>query len=638
MIQKMENILVVGPKQDYMRIVDVLYKTGTLHLEDVTTSFPWVDFTRHEDSQYSERLSTLLMTIRGILQVLPKKHSESDNIPNITEAMADKSSRELLTLAQVACDTLDQTIRMLETRKTDLELKIIALNRYEKVFQKIFPLEAQLPTLEGFEVTVLIIQKDYEEILDIIKPFFAGITKNQFELISADLDEKTLAVITVFNKKYSERIHEYLYSKNVNEVRIPVEYSNMPLNQALILLEKDKQSAIAEMEEIQKRFTSLSSQWYGELSELQTRLSDRSDAINAYSKFGETDYTLVIKGWIPKKHLKRVKKSLFDAFGNRVVLTTLPVTPDMLDQAPVFYDNPFWVRPFEFFMKLVGPPQYREIDPSPIIAISFPIFFGLIVGDIGYGIIILLFALLLKRTYRNLPWMGQIMDILIISSIPTIIFGYLFGEFFGDFGEIMGWIHPVHIFGITWNRIEAIIPLLVLSIAIGAIHVFLGLMIGAYNAAVRRKKRHFCEKCGMIGVLATIILLFGALTEVLPIILVNPAIGGLIISLIVLIYGGGVLGAIEIMGTLGNIMSYARLMAIGMASVILAIVANRLGGEIGVLAIGVVIAILLHVMNIGLAMFSPSIHSMRLHIVEFFSKFYEGGGVPYHPFGREKGE
>ena len=636
MIQKMKNVLVVGPKQDYQKIVDVLYQTGVLHLEDVSASFPWVTFTRHEDVRHSEDFSSLLLKIGGILQVLPEVPFDKKYVSRFTDEMGEKSTGELHTLAKTVCDSLDTSIRTLENRKSDLELKITTLSRYERVFQKIFPLESQLPKLDGFEVTVMIILKEYEDILDVIKPFFAGITKNQFELITADLDEKNLAVITVFNKKYSERIHDFLYSKNVNEVRIPVEYSNVPLNQALMLLEKDRLSAIQEVEKIQENLAILSQQWYIELSVLQKVLEDRQAEVQAYSKFGETDYTLVVKGWIPKKHLKRVKKALSDEFGGRVVLTELPITREMLDEAPVFYDNPFWVRPFEFFMQLVGLPGHGEVDPSPIIAITFPIFFGLIVGDIGYGIVILLFAILMKYKFRELLWMRQLMDILIISSIPTIIFGFLFGEFFGDFGEMMEWSHPITLFGITWNRIEAIIPLLILSIGIGAVHIFFGLFIGAYNAAIRRKRKHFFEKCGMIGVLAAIIILIGSLAEQFPRILVEPALVLLIISIFVLVYGGGVQGAIEIMGTLGNIMSYARLMAIGMASVILAMVANRLGGEVGILAVGVVVALLLHTLNICLAMFSPSIHSMRLHIVEFFPKFFEGGGKEYLPFGRVK--
>jgi V/A-type H+-transporting ATPase subunit I len=637
MIQKMRNVLIVGPKQDYLKIVDMLYHTGVLHLEDVSGSFPGILFTRHEDVKHCEDFSSFLLIIGGILQVLPAIPVDRRALQQSVHETGQKSTGELLTLAEAACNALNTQIRTLENRRTELELKITSLSRYEKVFRKIFPLESQLPKLEGFEVTVMIIQKEYEEILDLIKPFFAGITRNQYELISADLDEKTIAVITVFNKKYSERIHDFLYSKNVNEVRIPVEYSNMPLEEALFHLEKDKLAAVNEVGRIQKSLASLSEEWFIELSVLRTVLEDRKEEIQAYSKFGETDYTLVIKGWIPKKQMKQVRKALSETFHGRVVMAEIPLTPATLDKAPVMYDNPFWVRPFEFFMQLVGSPGYREIDPTPILAVTFPIFFGLIVGDIGYGIIILLFAILMRYRYAE-AWIQQVMNILIISSIPTIIFGYLFGEFFGDFGEMMGWLHPVHLFGITWNRIEAIIPLLILTIGIGAAHIFLGLLIGAYNAAIRGKKKHFCEKCGMFGFLLAFILIIGGVAEVVPAILIQPAVAGLIVSLILLIYGGGVLGAIEIMGTLGNIMSYARLMAIGMASVILAIVANRLGGEIGILAVGLVIALLLHILNIGLAMFSPSIHSMRLHIVEFFSKFYEGGGQPYEPFGKVKEE
>ena len=97
-------------------------------------------------------------------------------------------------------------------------------------------------------------------------------------------------------------------------------------------------------------------------------------------------------------------------------------------------------------------------------------------------------------------------------------------------------------------------------------------------------------------------------------------------------YGGGVPGVIEIMSLIGNVLSYARLMALGMASVMLAIVANRFAESIEVVFLGVVCAVALHVLNICLALFSPTIHSMRLHLVEFFSKFYKGGGKMYAPF------
>jgi len=633
----MENILVVGPKQDYSEIVNTLYQTGTIHLQEASERYPWVSSSQHGDIHQIEEIKSLLLRIRGILQILPADDAGDSSSPAFHERYSHMATGDLIRKADAICSSLDQSIRTFESRKSELELRSVTLSRYEKVFLKVFPLERQLPRLDGFEVTILIIQKEYVEILDVIRGFFSAITRNQFELISEDLDEKNLAVITVFSKKYSERIHEYLYSKNINEVRIPVEYANMPLDQSLIQLEKDRIRANEEIAYIQEKFSLLSRQWYHELDALQTALADRQAEMEAYSKFGETAYTVFIKGWIPRKHLKRVKKLLKETFGDRVVVTILPVTPEALDNAPVFYDNPFWVKPFEFFMQLVGLPSYREFDPTLIIAITFPLFFGLIVGDIGYGLVILAIALVLRKKSADQPWLGQISNILIISSIPTIIFGYLFGEFFGDFAEIMGWLHPVHLFGITWNRLEAIIPLLTLTIGIGAVHVFLGLIIGAYNAAVRRKKRHFCEKCGMIGVLVAIILLLGSVTGFLTDELSLFGAVLLVFSLIALIYGGGVLGAIEIMGTLGNIMSYSRLMAIGMASVILAIVANRLGSELGILALGIVIAVLLHLLNIALAMFSPSIHSMRLHIVEFFSKFYEGGGQPYEPFGREKG-
>jgi V/A-type H+-transporting ATPase subunit I len=139
----------------------------------------------------------------------------------------------------------------------------------------------------------------------------------------------------------------------------------------------------------------------------------------------------------------------------------------------------------------------------------------------------------------------------------------------------------------------------------------------------------------MLLVITAILLLLTLALKMIPSWMMYPSVAMVIVALVLIIYGGGALGPMEIMSSVGNILSYARLMAIGMASVILAIVANRIGGAIGIAIIGVIAAVLLHTLNIILAMFSPSIHSMRLHLVEFFSKFYEGGGMPYKPFRKE---
>ncbi|BAI62365.1 A-type ATP synthase subunit I [Methanocella paludicola SANAE] len=634
MLHRMKRIQVIGPKGDFQDVVDTLYHAGTVHLEDVCkcVSNTCICLSRVEAGKEAEVLS-LLARIGSILFTLPVK-ADPEKQAEFDKKLSTMTNDEVIAAAQKVIDRLEWTTKELATRKSEREISITALNRYEKVIEKIRHIEHELPLLENYEINILIIQKEFEGVLELVREELEKITNGHFELAHTDIDDESTAVILIFHKKYSEPVHLFLFSANVNEVRLPQEFMGMKFNDMLILIEQRRREWGAEILEINKELEGLSRDWYLELSVLKRHLEDIGVEYRTFNQFGQSEYAFVIMGWIPGKHLRRTRKILHDYFGDRVVIDELKVSPEEMEHAPTYYDNPSFVKPFEFLMGLVRPPKYLEVDPSPLVAIFYPLFFGIMVGDIGYGLLILAISLVVYKKSEKTPWLRDLSRIMAICSIPSILFGFVFGEFFGNLGEEMGLLHPLSIFGISLNRAEAIIPMLLLTIAIGVFHVFLGLALGLVNAVAAGSRKHIAEKAGMLGVLTGILLLAGCVAGVLPQVLLYPSIIVLLASFPAILYGGGIFGTIEVISTMGNILSYARLMAIGLASVILALVANEFYGATGIVAIGIISAVALHALNLVLAMFSPSIHSLRLHMVEFFSKFYEGGGEKFKPFGR----
>ena len=638
MLQKMSSIMVVGPLSERTRIVDILYDEGTIQLVELPPEGETGPGALQAiDEESAIEVDQLLLKVNGLLKLLPKGRDIPDAAGEVDEDLRGRTVDETLDRVRARLGGLDATAAEMSNRKVNLELELIALERYAKILRRLQPIEDAIPELEGFEMSVLLLQKEYAHVLDHIVPVLRELTHNQFEYIAADLDETTLAVITIFNRWYSREVHAFLFSQNVNEVRIPPDYSNMPIDEAIAVIEEKRETGRTEIRRIDDELADLSGRWRQDLLTMQRALEERHDELSVSANFAQTDYTFVAKGWIPVKSISDVRRRLQDGFGGRVVLTELPATRREMADAPISYANPIWARPFEFFSRLQGSPRYHEIDPIPFMALFFPLFFGLIVADVGYGLCILALALFLRHRYADRDWLRELSTVFIISAIPTILFGFLFGEFFGDLGEQMGWLEPVTFAGVTWNRLEAMIPLLVVSIAIGVVHIFLGLGLGVVNAIAQQNRRHICEKCGMIGVILGFLFLLLAAMEIVSPSLLFVGIAMLAIGLPLLLWGGGIQGAVEIMGTLGNIMSYARLMAIGMASVMLALVANELAGEVGTVLVGALIAVLLHLMNLVMGMFSPFIQSTRLHLVEFNSKFYKGGGRPYRPFGYRRG-
>jgi len=275
---------------------------------------------------------------------------------------------------------------------------------------------------------------------------------------------------------------------------------------------------------------------------------------------------------------------------------------------------------------MVPLPAYGTIDPTPFVAVFFPMFFGLILGDIGYGLLLGVLALWLRHGGAAGSSRRAVAEVLGAGAAFAVAFGIAFGEFFGNLGARWFGLHPLLL-----DREKSLLSFLALAIAIGAVHITLGLTLGVINAS-RGHPRLAVGRGVSIAMLLLIVLVLLAAFKVLPQGFLTPAVVGLLVLFPVLILVEGIIAPIEFLSTLSNILSYARIMALGTASVMMAVVANELAGSVGSVLVGVLFALLFHLVNFALGIFAPTIHALRLHYVEFFGKFHSPGGQVYRPF------
>ena len=339
-------------------------------------------------------------------------------------------------------------------------------------------------------------------------------------------------------------------------------------------------------------------------------------------RFGSTASAFVATGWVLQEKASALQERL-SGFAGKVSVEF----SDSKKDAPIALDNPNVVKPFEFFLDLYTFPKYTEIDPSIIVFITFPLFFGFMLGDVGYGLVsLVLFAFLAKKMKGNAKTLPMI---LMWASVASIIFGFVFAEFFG-----LEFMHPL--------IPRAHEPTLMLGIAVlvGAIHLNLGLLIGFYNELRSHGFKHaFFAKLSWLVLEAGIALIA---LDALGMIKTGPVAGAVLsLAAVAMLYlGEGAKGIVELPSIFSNMLSYARLFAVGLSSVSIALVVNQIAGSLVPLGpvgwIGVVAVLLIgHTLNLGLGILGPGLHSLRLHYVEFFSKFFHGGGKKFSPFGAE---
>ncbi len=632
MLLSMARVQIVGTKRCQARTVQLLQQLGTMQIdgwrEERAVSMQRMTLS-DEAVNLRERLAYTTTRVEAVLAALPPL-----KLPSWSQAEAfySRTPAEVLDVVTADLAEVAPQVQTLTTRRDRLEEQLASLPRYETTLRRLLPLVPAFVDLKDYMVAAIWVERRYYAALATITRQLEDLTEGRCEVISGEVDQDLLAAVLVFPNTYTDAVNELLGQENITQARLPAEFANQPLAQALSQIRQQLQAIPAQLAEIKTEQEALARRWRSRLLTWQALLRDHLAQIDVCTDFGQTDYTFVVEGWLPESQLPRLEAALAGEVGTEVMLVHAPLGAQEKSQAPVKFANPPLVKPFEPLVSLLALPKYAAIDPTPLMAIFMPIFFGLMLGDIAYGAILLVLMLYLRRRYKARPTLRSLAEVLVIGSIWSIVFGFLFGEFFGPLGEEFG-LQPL-----WFDRGHEVQALFLVTIGLGAGHIVLGLALGVAEAIRHHNHHDLVEKVAMLISLAALFLAVAVLADYLPDAFFTPAIVLFLVGLAILIYSlgklGFFLGPLELMGLVGNILSYLRIAAIGLASVYLAMVANALAGFVGNILIGLIIAVLFHALNIALGAFSPTIQSLRLHYVEFFSKFYHGGGQPFRPFQR----
>jgi V/A-type H+-transporting ATPase subunit I len=401
--------------------------------------------------------------------------------------------------------------------------------------------------------------------------------------------------------------------------------------------------------QIAERLGAIARDWHGTVAAIDEALSVENRKVEALQKLGAGRLSFALEAWVPERDVARLGSVVQDVAHGRVYLYRIPTR----EEPPTLMDNPKGVRRFEFFIRFYSLPQADEWDPTLVFAVVFPIFFGLMLGDWGYGLTILLISLWMIAGFpgaRFLPKFGrnfvkmimgpkgmqQLAYALLPGCAVAIGLGLFWDAFFG---------YPL--FHVLFGYTPLFQPLdvgkfLLVSGYIGLGMVTLGFLFGLLKEYFHHHYR------GALGKFGGILFAWGVAFAGLSLIFrtdsfsnptfdvdVGLAVGGVALLLV----GEGGMGFMGLIEVVSHILSYTRLIGILLASVILALVINTVAGgflSVGgvvLLAAAVVLVVVGQSFNVILGVFEPGIQGARLIFVEYFSKFYTGNGKPFRPFG-----
>lgn len=622
MIVRMSKVEIVGPKELLQNVLFLVRDLGIFQIEPAVVGF----IEMGQETQVRTFLpdeKTLME--RLFLEDLRNKITELDSfLPKIAIRTSYLDPTTIL-------DTISKTVTRHTAQAKDMSDKRDVLLKERSELGRFTVFLGALAGLMGcakdtpdLDFIGLTIQQP--DMVGHLREALSRITDWKFELTTESADDGTLVGLITVEKEVADKVKKSLSDEHVPELTFPSSFSGLSFSEKVNYVNTRIAGVSGEIRMIEEELTRFAMQWAPIYHAVRDWIEDRLALLSATASVFETRMCFFINGWMPSTETKGLIEKLSQAFGPKVILDEREMREDDLDRVPIILKNTAYFKPFELFTKLLPLPSYTSYDPTPFMGIFFPIFFGLILGDAGYGLILCITAFVLLRKFRNPCTVRDGARILLVSAAYSIFFGILFGEFLGDLPHrLFGW-EPLCI-----ERRTAIVPMLFFAMAIGAAHVMLGLLLGALTAFRKKTRGEAVFKLLSIIFILCLASALASYFGVFPGPLARPVILVILFLAPLLFFTGGMLAPLELLKSIGNIISYVRIMAIGLTSVLLAFVANRLAGLTGDVVTGVAVAALLHLLNLVLGVFSPAIHSLRLHYVEFFSKFMEHGGRRFEP-------
>lgn len=349
-----------------------------------------------------------------------------------------------------------------------------------------------------------------------------------------------------------------------------------------------------------------------------------------------SQHLVALEGWIETEKLSRLKEEIIHQFGDFVLLQEVDVSPEDWQDVPIKLKNHPLIEPFELVTEMYALPKYHEKDPTPILAPFYFTFFGMMVADLGYGLLMILATAFALKMISLSKGTARFMRFFKLLGISVSIWGLIYGSF-------LGYALPMRLISTT----DDVMTILILSVAFGFVTVVTGLFLGG-RQKVRMKDYGEAYSAGFAWCLILfgfLLLALGNLTPELAYLgilgqwlAITNAIGILLVSLIKAKsfagIGSGLFNLYNVSGYIGDLVSFTRLMALGLSGASIGSAFNLIVGLFPPTArftVGILIFILLHGINIFLSLLSGYVHGARLMFVEFFGKFYEGGGRAFNP-------